>query len=785
MRLLALLLLYPFLAFSQKEYWPHRQPLSPVAADLRSDSFDILKTTVEINLAAPPQLSATASLEFTTLISGTTTLKLDLQNLAVQSVELNGQPVNYSYQSPALNILFASPLPQGFSGTLRITYGGQPAIDPTGWGGFYFQNGYAFNLGVGFQVDPHSFGRAWFPCFDNFVERCAFEVAAVTAPNRPAYANGLLLQDTLLAADRRLRRWRLDEPIPSYLASVASGPYVSWKRTGPNNLPIEIAAPAQDTAKVSGTFKHLPDALECYTHWFGPYLWPRAGYSLVPFNSGAMEHATNVALMAAAVNGTTTQETLWAHELSHHWWGDLATCSDAGDMWLNEGWARYSEHLFTEWVYGEQAFREAVAENFLNVLETAHVDENGYRPVTGLPHNLTYGAHTYDKGAVVAHNLRGYLGDGLFRYAATTALAKAKFSDWSSAEFRDLMADASGMDLTAFFDNWVFQPGFIDITIDSTRMQGDSLAVFVKQKRRGAPEFYRQVPLEFTFYDTELVPHYRTAIISGKTDTVYFQLPFLPILNWVNTRLRLTLARADADKWFTQTGSYAFGDAKMTLVLSQAQDSALVRVEHHYAMPDTAEVLPPGFRTTNRYWTIFGTFPDNTPGNGTIYYDGRGQLDQLDTELFDQTSSSEDSVVLLYRSGPGQAWNIHPNYVQNFVGNANNRFGFMRFQGLSKGEYTFAKGAKTVGTVPPPADHDHRVTLAPNPAAGQIKILAEMPLYQAILVNSQGKKLGIWNLNGQTDSLIRIGNFPTGQYRLIFYDKKDRMIITKTLIIAR
>ncbi len=264
-------------------------------------------------------------------------------------------------------------------------------MDGSGWGGVYNQNGYFYNLGVGFEADPHSFGRAWFPCFDNFVERCSFEFVDRFQCQQTSLLQRCVGQRNGTAQCRiDPRFWKLDEAIPSYLACFATGPYTSFKRNyaGINGLiPVEIAAAPADTNKVAATFQHLPQAITAFEHWFGPFRWNKIGYSLVPFNSGAMEHATNIAIMRSAIDGTLGQETLWAHELSHHWWGDLATCTTPEDMWLNEGWAVYAEHLFTEWVYGETAYKKAVRDNFLTVLQNTHVNEGGYRAVSGLPHD--------------------------------------------------------------------------------------------------------------------------------------------------------------------------------------------------------------------------------------------------------------------------------------------------------------------------------------------------------------------------------------------------------------
>ena len=240
------------------------------------------------------------------------------------------------------------------------------------------------------------------------------------------YANGLMVEAST-QGNQLNRRWKLDQPIPSYLACFSAGPYVSWKRNIAS-IPVEIAAAAVDTNKVASTYQHLPQAIACFQHWFGPFMWPKIGYSLVPFNSGAMEHATNIAIGRSFIDGTLSYETLWAHELSHHWWGDLATCTTAEDMWLNEGMASYSENLFTENVYGSDQYTRDVKDNLTEILHFTHHKEGGYQPVSGVPHSLTYSDHVYLKGKAVAHCLRGYMGDSLFFAGLQYFLNNKKFS---------------------------------------------------------------------------------------------------------------------------------------------------------------------------------------------------------------------------------------------------------------------------------------------------------------------------------------------------------------------
>lgn len=752
----------------------------PPAVDARSDTFDILRTNIRLDLTGAPVLGAEAVLTVRVLEPTAPLLQLDLLGWTVDSVSVNGLFSTFSYANPLLSINLPAGLTAGDTLLVRVVYRGTPGIDASGWGGVYNQSGYLYNLGVGFAADPHSYGRAWFPCFDNFVERCAFDLFVTAPANQLSFGNGALVSDEVLPSGHRLRHWQLEDPIPSYLACFSSGPYVAFERSYPSEngvVPVQIAVAAADTNKLKTSFTHLPEALATFEHWFGPYRWDKIGYSIVPFNAGAMEHATNIAYMRTAVDGTLGFETLMAHELSHHWWGDLMTCSTAEDMWLNEGWATYCEHLFLENVYGQQEYIDVVTDNFLEVLQKTHIEEDGYRVVSDLPHEYTYGSHVYNKGAVVAHNLRAYLGDSLFREGLRAVFAENQFDDWSSADLRDALGGATGYPLDDFFTDWVFQPGFTDFDIDSVKSTPNGnlydITVFVKQKLRGATDFYNNVPMDITFVDPALQRTHLPTMVSGENSTVTTTLPFLPRYTWLNTQgMGITQARAQSEKPLPADGNVVFGDTRFNLLVNDLSESMFMRVEHHWAMPDTGFAANPGqFKPTQRYWVIDGDFDPTQDLTGSLFYDGRGQFDQLDAALFAQTSPNEDSIVLLYRAGAGHAWQLHPQFTKNTLGSANDRYGLIRFGNVVPGQYTFAKGA-TISSVQTSNGTVLAIAVSPNPAKDNVLCTAPFTMRQLMLVDASGQVVRSLMLNGQTSANFPMNQLPAGNYRLIAYGEK-------------
>ncbi|MCB0778798.1 MAG: hypothetical protein KDC03_04505, partial [Flavobacteriales bacterium] len=191
-----------------------------------------------------------------------------------------------------------------------------------------------------------------------------------------------------------------------------------------------------------------------------------------------------------------------AHELGHQWWGILVRPYTHNEMWLKEGPAEYSGHLAEEWLYGRDAFVDVVKDNHLDILRTAHIVDDGFQVLSPIPDEHCYGTHTYYKGASVMHNLRGYLGDTLFRQGMTHAHTALYDTAMTAQDFRDALEAGTGYDLDAFFDAWVFQPGYSvfvvqDVSVTPNGGQWD-VELTLRQRLREAWTWHEDVPLDLS-----------------------------------------------------------------------------------------------------------------------------------------------------------------------------------------------------------------------------------------------------------------------------------------------
>lgn len=714
--------------------------------NLRSDTIDVINYDIHLEVTdfGGKTLNGHTNIGIQAKMA-TSVLNLDLLGFTVTEVKMNGVNLNFNYNDTLLHINLGATLITGDTATISVHYNGTTKLDPSGWGGFYYGNDYAFNLGVGFQDKPHNIGRYWFPCFDNFKERSTYSLHITTPNTHMASSIGEFIGQTT-QGNNIVWHWQLNETIPTYLAMVAVNRYteVSDTYNGVNaNIPVALYAKAADTNALKASFANLYQAMDVFEEYFGPYQFNKIGYSVVPFNSGAMEHASNISYPSGSVDGQLTSETLMAHELGHQWWGNYATTLTPEDMWLNEGMASFTANLFLEHVYGWSTAQEEWKTTLFNILKKAHINEGGHLAISGVPHHLTYGDHVYKKGALVAQNLRVLMGNNNFKSVMTGFLNDRAFSSMTSLQLRDYIANQLFIDAHGFFDGWVFNGGFPGYEIDSLEITPTSgpyeIYLNVAQKLNNAPAQFTAIPLEVGFYNSEFELTVKEIMVAAGNTEVTLQLPFSPQMVTLNPNNKLNYAATDDIHVIKQPGTYNSPNAMFNMKVNTVNDSALVKITHFWVAPDGfIDYQNQPYRLSNyRYWKIEGILPSQFEATADFFYDGRESSGYLDSLLVNQT---EDSLVLLYRETPQSEWAEYPHYTKNVLGSSGNKFGLIEMQKVLMGEYTLANEDHTVLGTSRVAPTQNELQIYPNPNQGQLQIT---------WTDTTFNTLQIFNINGQ------------------------------------
>ncbi len=726
-----------------------------------SDSLDALTYHIFIDSIHwnTDVLYARTQVTLKSKIDNLPSISLELMNLQVDEVLVDGQSIgNFTQNNLRLNIPLPSPLNADESVELWIAYHGVPFHES--WGGFYIDNQYAYNLGVGFDADPHNLGKSWFPCIDDFHDRAVYDVTARVVDPHVAVAGGLLQEITDHGDGTKSYHWHLENSIPTYLASVAIGTYSLYEDTYEGmdaEIPIKIYARPANVNQVAASFIHLKEILAHFESHFGAYPFERVGY--VGTSIGAMEHATNVAYPNFAFDGYLTYEDLFTHELSHMWFGDQVTCASAEDMWLNEGWATFCQMFYEEAIYGAETYKTSMNENLKEVLRITHFTDGSYLALYGIPHNYTYGSTVYDKGATVVQSLRGYLGDDVFFPAIKAYLSSYAYNFASSENMRDFLTGYTGVDMTPFFDAYVFSPGFSHFSVDSiNHISGNEYQIFIRQKMKGRDTFASGNKVDVSLFNANWERHDVRVAFDGESGSGNFTIPFEPVAAIVDYDRNFSDAINDDGIVIREPGNYNFANTYFQLEVEGMTDSALFHVSHHWVAPDALKVPQEGLTLSDyRYYSIDGIIPPDFIATGVFRYTMTGKLDHT------LLGNSADSLVILYRPDTKTDWQGIPFEMDGtpFVG-------YLRVPNIRKGEYTLAIWDEQFVSIKKPQEYTSNdyMEIFPNPSSNRVHFELMMPTEGYIeIFDSTGKKVDTISIDAQQHTATWDGRqAPKGTY---------------------
>lgn len=703
---------------------------------LISDTVDVLNYEIHLDISSLTNhtIFGSTKVTFHPKMNNIEYLPLELWNLQVDSVRFENNWLasgDISHIGTALRFNLPTTLQTSDTSEIEIYYHGTPPVDPTGWGGFIFENNMmAYNLGIGFGADPHNVGKSWFPCVDDFIDRATYDYYITTSLNHSAVCGGEFIATYPDPANstKQIHHWKLDREIPTYLASVAVANWQTYSDTYygiEDTIPIEIYTHSSSVAAgVAGAVVNLKAALACYENRFGPYIWPRVGY--VGTTVGAMEHSCNIAFPYYYFNGTTSGESTLVHELAHHWFGNLFTCASAEEMWINEGGASFCEYVFMEDVYGIEAAKDYIRSNHANNLRTLQHNE-GWFALHGVGHDLTYSSTVYEKGAGTFHSMRGYLGDDLFFDAIKAMGEDYAFKEIGTQGFCDFMTTETGIDMQGFFDAYLYAQGWTHFSVDSFTVTPtltlNEVTVYVRQRLKNAPAFAQNNRLEITFVDQNWYRQTEMIEFSGEFGQQTFHLPIVPVAAMLDLEERFSDATTDYYRVIDTAQIINFTQAYFVLEVGQVSDSAFFRVEHNWVAPDPLQIPDPVYTISDsRYWKIDGVFPSTFEGNFRFNYNNKENGDGwLDYTWFPYPLSA-DSLVLLYRPGTWTDWTIIPS-----VKLGTSMSGYLKTETIAKGEYCLAYRDRTLSSSLLIKDENEIMIAFPNPSKEIIHVRVDLP----------------------------------------------------------
>lgn len=530
---------------------------------------DLIHTKIEISFDwAKKRANATATLTMHPWFYPTDIATLDAKNFDIKSVTFDGksEQLKYDYDNEVLIIHLGKTYTRNDEFKVAIKYtakpderesiGGSAAI--TQDKGLYFINADGADKEKPMQIwtqgetESNSY---WFPTIDKPNERCTQEMYITVEDKYKTLSNGVMLSSKKNADGTRTDYWKMDKPHAPYLFMMAIGEYAvvkdKWRGIDVNYY-VEPKY-EQDAREI---FPYTTEMLEFFSNKLGyAYAWPKFSQVIVrDYVSGAMENTTAVIFgeyvqknKRELLDDHLTNEKVVAHEMFHHWFGDLVTTESWSNLTLNEGFANYSEYLWLEHKYGkDEADFHEMQERQGYVFSAA----GGGHPLIHFAYKNRedmFDAHSYNKGGAILQMLRTQIGDDAFFTGLQRYLKKNEFTDVEAHELRLAFEDVTGQDLNWFFNQWFFSAGHPNIDIDygwDENTKKASVTISQTQEGQGVPHVF-DLPLSVDIYDASGKVTHQQIRVTKRSQTFSFDAAAKPAL--INTDVDRVLLAVKRD----------------------------------------------------------------------------------------------------------------------------------------------------------------------------------------------------------------------------------------------
>ena len=751
-------------------------PMVALKAQTAGENIDV--THYAINLwgidFTNQTLQGEAFIDFSTTAS-TSTIVLELKSLTVTDVYCDYCIVDsFSQEGDFLTIVLDETIGANELVMLDIRYGGSTFSET--WGGVEWWGDYVYNLGVGFDSQPHNLGKTWFPCVDNFTDKATYDVRVNVSNDKKAICGGNLVEVVDYGDGTSTWHWNTPQEIATYHISFAIGDYEVWEDVYngiERDIPITVYAKPGQINNVPASMVHIKQIAGFFEESLGAYPFNRIGY--VVTGKGCMEHTDNIAIVPSVVDGTLAGEEYIAHELSHMWSGNLVTCAEAGDMWLNEGFAQFWGAFYESAVYGEPHFQNTISSK-VNAINTWCNNPNNWLPLNNMPLDMTYNTNAiYERGAVIVNTLMNYMGRENFLSAMRQYFQQYAYQTATSEILCDALTQYSGIDMHGFFDTYVYSSGMPHLyaVIESVAPVGSQYEVtlHLSYQHIGDTHIGQNNRYDVTFIGPDFQLVTEQVNWDGLHGSATVTLDFEPIgmvndynNNWLDGKTQKNIM-------LKTTSSQNF--AYVTLLPQSLTDSVFFSVENHLVGPYDDPLIPNLTLSSKHFWTV--NRYDFGEANVEAWFDYSKNNDG------DIIETQNDSATLLYRKNAAEAWHeipytLYPGSIW--------RQGRFIVDDVQPGEYTIAVWDKEALGEEEYVVPERRMQVFPNPAEGRVHLSwGELTDGQIRILSPEGKELRSVAFNHAEGIDLYTDGLPKGCCTVIRQDKEGRMINIEKLII--
>ncbi|MGW3650354.1 M1 family metallopeptidase [Streptomyces sp. NPDC000878] len=397
----------------------------------------------------PNRLAGTARINAIAGRSPLAEFQLNLGDFKIGRVRVDGKAAHYTHRGGRLRIRPAKPLRVGAAFTVEVHWAGNPKPVSSPWGGLGWEE-----LEDGALVASQPIGApSWYPCNDRPADKASYQISITTPSAYSVVAGGRLLTRTTKASTTT---WVYEQSAPtsSYLVGLSIGKYqtVLLGDPGLGGVPQHGHIPAELLTEFSRDFARQPAMMELFQELFGPYPFGEYAVVVTEEELDVPVEAQGLSLFGANhVDGARSSERLVAHELAHQWFGNSVSIADWRHIWLNEGFAKYAEWLWSERSGGRSAQQHAAV---------------AHRLLSGRPQDLRladpgrklmFDDRLYQRGGLTVHAVRCALGDEVFFRMLRGWAGLHRGGSVSTGTFTAYVARFAAEPLDELFTAWLYE----------------------------------------------------------------------------------------------------------------------------------------------------------------------------------------------------------------------------------------------------------------------------------------------------------------------------------------
>jgi aminopeptidase N len=423
------------------------------------------------------------------LRDGISKIAFDSVGLTIESVTVNKAPTKFESTAAKLIVPLPGTSHAGEKFDIEIRYEGKPSK------GLYFilpDKDYPDRPKQIWTQGESEDTRYYLPTYDYPNDRLTTETILTVPVSWTTVANGKLIKAVDAANGMKIWTWRESLPSSTYLITVVAGEFDEVKQAW-RAIPVDYYAPKGRGERLLPNYERTPAMIDLFSKKLGiDYPWEKYAQSMVDdFVAGGMENSSATTNTSGSLRDPKLipefpgdEDELISHELAHQWFGDLVTCNDWGDLWLNEGFASFFEFVWNESHYPKD---QADYQRWNSAQEWFSQANLYTKPIVrhDFDDSSEFDGNAYTKGAWVLYMLRHQIGEDAFYRGLKHYLEVNRGKNVVTADLIKAIDEANHIDVQRFFDQWVYGAGApkfdVSYTYDDAKHQ---IALTVKQSQK-------------------------------------------------------------------------------------------------------------------------------------------------------------------------------------------------------------------------------------------------------------------------------------------------------------